>query len=361
MPGISNDQLLDLTRTALEDLPNLEFETALNYQNYPVCDFWMQRDRMQVESGTSILRNIALDTTGNARFVRLYEKRSISVNDRQQQVSAPWVQVSTDWSIERREALRNRRPAKFVDLLTSRRQDAMLDLADLLEEYAFKAPNSSADDKHPYGLPYWLSMRGASAAITSADAGEGFDAYLVRYEGGTTSATKGGIDGSASANSKWKNYAFTYNDIDAAFVKSFRRAFHATRFKSPMMVKDLKSPQFQFRIYMGLDQLVAYEDLATKQNDNLGRDLDPFHGNTAFNRIPITYTPVIDDKDYDPIYAVNHAMFYPFIQEGDWLREDGPMHDVEQNNVMTTIVDGSFNFFCKNVRQGGFVGHKTSA
>ncbi|MFP3423267.1 hypothetical protein R0K19_28285, partial [Bacillus sp. SIMBA_161] len=76
-----------------------------------------------------------------------------------------------------------------------------------------------------------------------------------------------------------------------------------------------------YYIYMGLDNLVAYEDLATKQNDNLGRDLDPFHGMTTFRRVPIHYTPVLDDftvvdggdTDFSPspIFAINHDKFFP--------------------------------------------------
>ncbi|MFP3325132.1 hypothetical protein R0K05_18905, partial [Planococcus sp. SIMBA_160] len=104
--------------------------------------------------------------------------------------------------------------------------------------------------------------------------------------------------------------------------------------------------------------LVAYEDLATKQNDNLGRDLDPFHGMTTFRRVPIHYTPVLDDftvvdggdTDFSPspIFAINHDKFFPIVLEGDWMRESEPMIDVEQHNVQTVFVDSSVQFFCNN-------------
>lgn len=350
--GVSNADLLDLTRTTLQNLPDLEFEVALDYQEYPVCNLWFQRDKVQVDNGTSIERNIILDTSGNASMVRLYQKTPINVADVQSKITAPWVQSQTYWSIERREALRNRRPARYIELVRSRRVDATVDLADLLEQKAWATPTSASDDVNPRGLPYWLSKLEDDATTA------GFNAYRVRYAGGSSSTTKGGLDG--STNSKWANWGFTYTAINADFVKSMRRAFHATRFVSPMTAMDLvKGPASNYRIYMALDELVEYEDLATKQNDNLGRDLDPFHGTTTFKRVPIIYTPQLDDDSDDAVYGVAHNKFFPFVLEGDWMRESEPMTDVEQHNVQTTFIDCSYQYFCKNVREGGFVGHKT--
>lgn len=364
--GISNAKLLDLVATTLPNLPKMEFEVALEYQDYPVCNQWFQGDKKQVESGTSIERNIILDTSGNARHVRLFQKTPINVSDVHQKITAPWCQVQTHWSAERRELLRNRAPARFIELLKGRRIDGQLDLADLLELRAWLTPTSATDDLNPRGLPYWISMR--QDAVTAATDNGGFSCYTVRYRGGTSSASKGNIDGSLAANAKWRNYGFVYTAIDADFVKRMRRAFHAVNFKSPMLVKDLRiGPSSKFRIYMDLDVLTEYEDLVTSANDNLGRDLDPFHGITTFRRVPILYTPQLDDMTVlggsatsntpAPVYGVNHAMFYPMVQAGDWMREEGPISDVEQHNVFTTFIDGSYQFFCKNVRQSGFCGH----
>lgn len=361
--GIANADLLDLIATTLPNLPNLDFEVALDYQDYPVCNQWFQNEKVQVESGTHIERNIILDTSGNARHVRLYQKTPINVADVHHKITAPWCQVQTHWSIERREMLRNRGKARFIDLLKSRRIDGTLDLADLLEVRAWGTPASASDDLNPRGVPYWLSLR------EDGSSGQGFDAYRVRYSGGTSTTDKAGIDGSVASNAKWRNYASTYTAINADFVKRMRRAFHATKFTSPVLAKDLRTgPASKFRIYMALDELVEYEDLVTNANDNIGRDLDPFHGMTTFRRVPIIYTPVLDtftvlggsatSNTPDAVFAINHAMFYPIVQSGDWMREEGPISDVEQHNVFTTFIDGSYQFFCKNVRQAGFVMHK---
>ena len=368
MPGISNADLLDLTRTTLTNLPDLQFEVALDYQNYPVCNQWFRGDKVQIQSGTSIERNIILDTSGNARHVRLYQKTAINVADVHFKVTAPWCQLQTHWSMERREMLRNRAPARFVDLLKTRRLDGTLDLADLLETRAWAVPSSADDDLNPRGVPYHLSFR-QDAVAQSTDKG-GFSAYTIRYGNGTTTTVKSGIDGSAQA--KWRNWAVVYEAVDGEFVKRMRRAFHATNFVAPMVVRDLKQgPASKFRIYMNLEVLTEYEDLVTQANENLGRDLDPFHGLTTFRRVPIIYTPQLDSFSViggsdtvntpDPVFAVNHNHFFPFVQEGDWMREEDPMSDVEQHNVITTFIDGSYQYFVNNVRQAGFTMHKVIA
>lgn len=349
MSGISNSDLIDLQRTTLENLPNLDFEVALKYQEYNVINEWFKTDKVQIDSGTSIKRSIMLDHTGNARHVRLYQKTGINVGDVQQFITAPWVQVQSHYSIERREALRNRKPAMFIELLKSRRMDGMLALAELLEERAWLAPTNTTDDLNPQGLPYWL-VKAPTASLSEG----GFIGETVRFGDGSTSTTRGGL--SSAANLRWRSYAGTYTAVDGQFVLRMRKAFHATKFKSPMLVSDLKEgPAAKHRIYMGLDELVAYEDLATKANDNLGSDLDKFHGITTFKRVPILYTPQLDSDTENPVYAVNHAKFYPIVQEGDWMRESEPISDVEQHNVTTTFIDGSYQFFCTNLREAGFV------
>jgi hypothetical protein len=158
--GISNS---DLDRPSADDpgeSPQARLRGGSQHQQYNVVNEWFKTDKVQVDSGTSIVRNIILDTSGNARHVRLFQKTGLNVADVQSRITAPWVQVQTSYSIERREALRNRKPAMYIELLKSRRIDGMLSLAELLEQRAWLAPDSTpADDLNPYGLPYWLSRR----------------------------------------------------------------------------------------------------------------------------------------------------------------------------------------------------------
>lgn len=355
--GISNSDLIDLQRTTLQNLPDLEFEVALANQSYEVVNRWFKGDKIQVESGTSIQRNIFLDTTGNAKHVRLYQKTPINVADAQNLLTAPWCQVQTHYSIERREALRNRAPARFIDLLKSRRIDATVDLANLLELRAWVTPNNQSDDLNPRGVPYYV-VKCATSAVSVG----GFNGITIRFGDGSTSTVCAGLDANTAGLAKWRNYNATYDAVNSDLVKRMRRAFHATKFQSPMNATDLEKGNGQdFRIYMGLDTLTEYEDLATKQNDNLGSDLDKYHGNTSFRRCPVIYENQLDGDVDAPIYGLNHKKWKPFTLDGDWMRESDPMMDVEQHNVMTTYVDGSYQYLMLNRREGGFVIHKPTA
>lgn len=352
--GISNSDLVDLQRTTLANLPNMEFEVALTYQEYQVVNNWFAKEKVQEDSGTSIERNIILDPQGNARHVRLFQKTPINVADQQVKITAPWVQVQSSYSIERRESLRNRKPAAYINLLKSRRIGATVDLANLLELRAFKTPDNAGDDLNPRGITYWLTKVDANTTSKGDFIGK-----TVRYGDATTTTVKGGIDGNVSSFAKWKNYAFTYDAVNREMVKRMRRAFHACQFKSPMIAKDLKEgPAANFRIYVGLDMLTELEELATQQNENIGADLIPFHGVTAFRRVPLLYTPQLDTDTDVPIYACNHAKFFPIVLTDDWMRESDPMSDVEQHNTITTYLEGSYQFFCTNLREAGFVGSK---
>jgi hypothetical protein len=272
------------------------------------------------------------------------------------------VQAQTHYSISRSEALRNRGSEKYIDLLKSRRTDSAADMADLLEESGWGLQSSSSDALNPRGALYWLSMH-ADGTIT-----DGYNGYTVRYADGSSSTTKGGIDG--STYSRWANWVAGYSSVNQEFITKMRKAFYASSFKSPITVEDMQSGDMNnFRIYCGLDQITAYEDLVTQAQDLNVPDLLAFHGATAFKRIPLIYIHQLDDftvidggdndASPDPFIGINHNHFYPYVQSGEWLREDGPIRDREQHNVFTTFVDSSYNYFCNNVRAAGFVVHKT--
>ena len=368
--GISNSDLVDLQRTTLENLPDLEFEVALENQTYIVINQWFTKEKMEVGSGTSIARNITLDSSGNAQHVRLYQKQTLNVGDVQSRLTVPWVQATASYSIERREALRNRKPAMYISLIKSRRIDAMKALANLFELRGFLSPESTSDDLNPYGLPYWVNKvipSGGTGYSSTIDKAGTFCGRRIIF--GQTSAptyvnnNKAGINPTASP--LFRNYADLYKAIDPNFVVKLRKAFHATHFQSPITIQQmLKGPMSRYAIYMNLSTIVSYEDLVTKQNDNLGKDADTFHGQTTFKRVPVHYANQLDLDDpnnnswgSNPVYGINHDKFHPMVMDGDWMRESDPMSDVEQHNVVSTFVDCSYQYICTNVREGGFVLH----
>lgn len=348
--GVTNSQLLDLQNTTLANLPfDGQFETTLQNPKYHVINKWFAEDKIQLDGGEKITRNIQLDPQGNAQHIRPYAKVSSTVRNQQSKINADWVKVLTSYAISREEVTRNRGRARYIDMLKSKRRAAMVDLANLLELRAWSAPESSSDDLNPFGLPYWLNKVNASVSSTGDYIGQ-----TIRYGNGSTSTTKGGIDGSTETH--WRNWAFTYDAVNEDFLLRLTEAFLAADFQSPMIVEDMvKGALSNFRIYMPRKMLANYTRLTAKANENIGADLGRFNGVTSFQRVPIFHTPQINGDTDEPCYGVNHAHFFPYVMEGDWMRESQAIEPDDQPDVFITRLAGQYQYFADNVREAGFV------
>jgi hypothetical protein len=372
MAGVKNADLVDLIETTLPDLPEQYFEVTWTNQDYEACRIY-QRDRMEIDGGTSIKRKVMFNPTGNARYRRLFDTDDPAVSDVMHEIDVPWTQIGTHYSWDKLEILRNRNSAKgFIRLLETRRIDGLWSLADLIEERFWKTPTSSSDDLYPYGVPYYLNMLDADSTTA------GFSGQTIRFQNGTTSTTCAGID--ASVEAKWKNYAAVYTKVDNALLKTFRKAFLKTRFKAPQFINDPSQKRnASKRIYCDADTAVALQDLADARDDfHRGVDL---MGNVParplgnlrmgddsvcrINRVPVIYINQLDDVTdpvtsdaVAPLYCVDFEKFIPYVQDGFWMEESEPMTDRTQHTTFTVYLDGAHNNLCTNRRTAGFVIHK---
>lgn len=373
--GISSSDLVDLMRTTLPALPS-DFEVAQQNQTNEIVNNWFNPgEREEYPAGTGIVKNIMLDSSGNAQHVRMFQQRSINVADVQSRFTMPWCMVTFYWAVERNELVRARKPAAFINLLSSRQTDAELSTANLLQLRGWLGPESSSDDLNPYGVPFWINKippstaTGYSSTIDAPSPYGGFVGRRIIY-GQTSTPTyvltnKAGIN--PTSNALFRNYAGVYTAMDAQCIKFMRDLFHAVRFKSPRIVKDLvEGPLSKYRIYMNRPTLVGYEDLATKMNDNIGPDLAPYQDATSFKRVPIEYANQLDQDNAqvnsswgcDPIYFINHSKFRACVLEGQWFYRYEPMSDVTMPGTIVTWHEGTYQYECTNVREGGGVLHK---
>lgn len=350
---LSNDTLRDLLKTTLANHPwDGKFEALQKYHDYPVCNLWFAQDKVTFDGGTSIVRNVQLGENGSAKFTRPYEPSSPSVADVQARMKAQWVQATADYSISRQELLRNRSTSRLIDLVQARRVSAMSDLANLLEDYAWRTPENPSDDLHPCGIPYWI------VPITAAQQGAGTYGHQGGNPVGFSDA--GGIDASAAANSRWRSYNDFWTagggDIADDDVTKITRMLRRLHFQSPVFVSESSSGSYaNTRLYTNETILESLEDRARKNNDVLGADVGRYAGATVIKNLPILWAQQLDADTTNPLYAVNHAYFHPFVMEGDFFRETGPMNSRDQHDVFTTFVDLQFNFLCTNRQRGGGV------
>jgi len=358
--SVKNSQLTDLIASTLDDFPSQEFEVMWDNEDYEFCRIY-QKESIQIDGGPNIQRRVMLDPTGNASYRRNFDTDAPQVGSVLHSITVPWTQIGTNYSWDKFEIKRNKNSAKgFINLLKVRRIDGLWDLANLIEERAWKTPTSATDDLYPYGVPYYINM--ANAAVTT----DGMVGQTIRYQDGTTGTACAGID--ASTEAKWRNWCSIYTDIDNAFLDQFRKAFIKTRFKAPLSITDPgKVRNAQKRIYADSDTCVKLQSLADARDDNhSGKDLMGSikmddGGLVYINRLPVIYIPQLEGVTYTPIYCVDFKYFVPFTHEGYWMEESEAMNDRGQHNVYTVFLDGAHNNLCTNRRRVGFVMHTVTA
>lgn len=362
--SVKNSDLVDLLATTLPDLPEQYFEVMWDNNDWEFCRIY-QTERMEVDGGTTIKRKVMLDDTGNARYRRAFDVDEPAIGDVMQTIEVPWTQIGTHYSWEKLELLRQKNSAKaFIRLLETRRIDGLWSLAKLIEDRAWKTPNSATDDLNPYGVPYYINMLNADSTTA------GFNGYTIRYQDGSTGTSCAGLD--ASTYTEWRNYAATYSKVNNELLRTFRTAFMSTKFRAPIFVNDpAQKRNAAKRIYTNLTTAVQLAELADmrddmhKGKDVLGNIRVDDTGLVYINRLPVVHISQLDgvtdpvtSDETDPIYCADFEKFIPYIQDEYWMEEGEPMMDRRQHTTFTVFLDGSHNNLCTNRRQAGFVIHK---
>jgi len=360
--GVKNSELVDLIAITLNDLPKQEFEVQWTNNDYEFCRIY-QTERMVVDGGPNIERKVMLDNTGNARYRRSFDTDTPTVGDVMHTIKVPWTQIGTNYSWDKFEILQNKSAKGFIKLMKVRRIDGLWSLADLIEQRAWLTPTSASDDLYPNGVPYYLKVKNAAGSVNSTS---GFVGATIDYQDGTTGTICSGID--ASSESKWRNYAALYTEINNAMLKSFRLAFMYTKFKAPLFVNDPQDKRrAQKRVYTDHDTAAQLMDFADQRDDNhsgkdiLGNLRVDDGGLVTINRLPVVAVNELDNASYTPIYCIDFAKFIPYVHEGYWMDEGEPVSGGNaQHTTFTVFLDGAHNNLCLNLRTCGFVLHKAS-
>lgn len=358
--GVDYTALADLLKTTRADYGKDAYEVMWNNQQSEFCER-LQTSNYTIDGGTSIVRNVMLDNSGQARFVRLFEVEDTTVADVQNQITVPWTQFRNKmaWDVEELKRQKGSEHG-FISLFQSRQTDCYWSIADLIEAAGWNGRLDAADTLNPLGIPEALCMMNAGE-ITP-----GFKGQTIRYQGGTTGTTFQGLD--AATTAKWRNYAFTYTTIDNAFLESLSRACLMTQFKPVRFVpKPGNDNVGQRRLYAGIDTVTKLYRLANAQDDNnvpndlAGRLRLDANGGVMFNSMPIVYVPALDNKTYSPVYAVDWTKLQMVVPGSEWMSEDDPMRAPSQPSVMVIYVNGQYQQLCLNRRTCGFVGHTVTA
>ena len=363
--SVKQSDLADVIAITLNDLPEQYFEVEWDNQDYEFARIY-QNERMVVDGGNQIERKVMLNNSGHARYRRAFETDEPTVEDVMYTIKVGWCRMSTDYSWDDFELLQNANsPKGFINLLKTRRIDGLWSLADLIEERAWKTPTSSTDDLYPYGIPYYINL------MTSGTSTDGFVGKTIYYQDASNDDVCANID--AGDESKWRNYAALYTEINNAMLKTFRKAFFSTRFRAPLNIKDPSNVRAaQKRIYTDIDNVCDLMDLVDAKDDNhrgkeaLGSLTMDDGGLVYINRLPVIPVPQLSSwtepgstVEVAPIFCVDYKYLIPYVHDGYWMKETEPMVDRGQHTTFTVYLDGAHQNLCLSRRKLGFVLHKS--
>ena len=334
--ALSAEQIADLVTTTQRELGKLRWtDMTGDLQEYVAMPKLLKKEKVQFQSGYGIQWNLMKGTSGAARNVGLFNTDALNVADQMITANIPWRHSTTSYAFERREIAMNREPARIVELIKTRRADAMIDLAKLCETDFWSKPTDSNDQVRPFGVKYWVV----------GNASEGFN-------GGNPSGFSAGAAGlDAATYPRWKNWTAEYAQIakDDLVVK-WRKAATFTKFMPPVEIKDYNRGD-RYGYYTNYTVFGKLETILENQNDNLGNDLASKDGAVVFRKTPVTWVPELDADTTNPLYGLNWGVFFPVFLSGEYMREDPPEKAPNQHNVMHVFVDSTYNNKCTDRRR----------
>lgn len=336
---ITVDQINDLVTISQRELGKLRWTNiATDLQEYTAMQRLLRKKKIRFDSGTHVQWNVMVDYVESAKNVSLWGVDSVNVGDAMKTAYIPWRHCTTNYAIDRREVKMNSGAAKIVDLVETRRAQAMIALAELMEKNFWGKPADSGDELTPYGVQYWIvpnSTKGFNGGNP-----DGF------------SDGPGGLDASTYEN--WRNYTATYEQITSAdLFAEWREAATKTHFKSPVKHRDYETGA-KYEYFTNYTVLGEIERILELRNDNLGNDIAAYDGRAVFRRTPIIWVPYFDSDDWDgelnPVYGINWGVFNPVFLRGEYMAEETGKAP-NQHTVSVTHIDCTINFRCTNRRR----------
>jgi len=266
----------------------------------------------------------------------MYERDDVNVQDLLTQMNVPWRHAEAFWVFERREVLMNRGQSLVVNIIEPRRVAARLDLVEELEEKAWACP-AATDEISPYGIPYWI-VKNATTGFTGGNP--------------IGHASTGGID--RSSNTNFRNYSLTYSAVTKAdLIKKMRTMHRKVNWRSPVDLQDYRRNGQGYVVYVNESTMSALEDVGESQNENLGRDIATIDESLTFRRHPIRWVPTLDSDTSNPLYFIDHSVFYAIVLKGDYLYEHRPKPAPFSHNAYVVWTDLSYNYVCVDPRRCG--------
>lgn len=328
-----------MTKDTLAELGRFQFEDiSTSIQRFEVMPRLIKANRKQLQSGTSIQRQIMTGTSGSAAMVQLYGVDATSTPTLMQNISIPWRHMNSWYQWERRELLMNRKPSQIVDIIMTRRHANAIAEVELLETQFWNKPTDSSDALNSYGVPTWIVKNNGAAG----------------FNGTNPSGFTSGVGGlSSSTYTAWANYTSGYTNVtkDDLIAKG-NTALRKINWDIPDDYPSYSATMQDCRAYVNESTYASTQRLLELQNQNLGTELSPYQDQVSWTkRVPMTWVPKLDADTTNPVYLIDFSCWEIYFLAGDEFTESPQQEVPNQHNVIRVFVDSTFNFVCHNRRR----------
>lgn len=335
LPGaLTPLQLSDLVNTTLRDLGKPKFtEIATDIQKHTAMKTLLKKNRIVLGSGTGVQWDVKVSQSGAATNVGLGASDNVNIVSTMTQAQADWRNSTVNWAIIGQEISMNKEPARIVDLVASRRFDAMISLAELMENNFWGPPVALADTLTPWGVKTWVTK----------NATEGFNG------GAPSGYTTIGLN--PTTYPRWNNWSYQYSAVTVDdLIRHWRKAATFTDFEPPVDGMPTFNTGDTYGFYTNYGVIGPLEEALAAQNENLGTDIASQDGKTIFRRVPVSWVPKLESDTTNPVYGLNWGWGKTYVLEGWWLRETHVPIYPGQHTMAAHFMDSTYQWIWKNRR-----------
>jgi hypothetical protein len=338
MASLQFGDIADAVLTTQENLVKrkafLDLQTDLQ-DHVAVREMW-QKKKKKFNGGDVWRWQAQTDHNHSAKVVGLYESDGSAFTDTMMQCEVSARHVNAHYTYDQHEPDFQKGGHAIVDLVKTRYTAMMVSFYELMERILWTKPATSADEKTPFGMEYW---------VTKA-ATEGF-------KGLDPSGFSAGRGGKSSTNfPRWANWGSPYALIEKSdLIRKMRRGTRQTKFRSPVSHAQPELGSMSNGIYTNDEVIGLLEEALEDQNMNLGNDLASKDGKTLFKGTPITFAPYLDLDTENPIYMLDWKWLQVGIMAGWENNLSKPYMVPGKHNVYRVDLDASFQMICTNLRR----------
>lgn len=343
---LTTEQIADLVNYTEKDLARTKVtDIASELRDYPGAQDYLRKSVRRMRGGTGVQRQLMTTKQANARTTGLFDTDTVNAKDVLKSITGPWAHYTNGHVWERRELLMNNvgGSKEIVNVIKTRKEAGMLGMIELLESAFWGQPASpTVSPAEAYGIGYWFPV--PTSATASFQIGN--------------HPTFGSLGGLSSVDvPKWSSWGATYTSVSKSdLVKKLREGFRRTRFRTPLNLAENTGAR-AVKIYTVLSVIMAMEDLAEKQNDNLGNQLGAMDERTTFRRVPMVEVEEWENNPSNPYFNLNPVLMLDwgtveiYGLRGDWFTTSPARALAHQHNTIAQFTDLTWNIIINNRRR----------